>query len=134
MAYKEDRFIKTTLLKGNVKVETRGHTRSLHPGQQYVQYLSGEDRLVPSADTVEAVAWKNGWFIFKGQPLPDVMNQLCRWYDAHVEYANADTPNVSVITQGSRKDPASAVLKRIEASGGVHFEIDDNRRITVSSR
>jgi len=131
MAYEEDGFIRTTLLKGTVRVRERAHSVSLHPGEQYVQYLDGKDSLVPSADTTEALAWKNDWFIFRGQPLPQVMNQLCRWYDAYVTYV--DTPNVSIITQGSRKAPVSVVLKRIEAFGGVHFDIED-RRITVSSR
>lgn len=126
-AYGDDPFIKTTLLKGRVRVEDPARAQPIHlqPGEQYIQYKDGKYILIRSADTEEAVAWINDEFAFNEEPLTNIMRQIGRWYDVPVVYK--DTANMPLTTSGSRKDSLSTVLRRLEGIGNIHFKIDSHR-------
>ncbi|HVW63228.1 MAG TPA: FecR domain-containing protein [Puia sp.] len=129
-AYKDDDFVRTTMLRGNVRISDPAQTASvgLHAGQQYLQYLDGKNQLQNEIDTLQAVGWKNDMFVFKGESLPEVMRQISRWYDATVVYQS--TPDsMRIAAKGSRRRPLSSLLERIAGLGGVHFTIEDHRII-----
>jgi ferric-dicitrate binding protein FerR (iron transport regulator) len=130
-AYKEDSCIKTTLLEGSVRVEEPAQEthRDLDPGQQYAQYANGKE-LLQQVDLEQTMAWRKDQFIFTKEPLPNVMRQLSRWYDAEVIYQGAP-PGMLVTAVGSRKESIAAVLKRLENTGSVRFTID-RRQIIVA--
>lgn len=88
-AYPDEGSTKTTLLTGSVKIN-EGIT--LKPGEQAIA-TKGELR-VSKADIEEAVAWKNGFFIFKDSDLAEVMRQLSRWYDLDVEFKGPVPQNI----------------------------------------
>lgn len=86
-AYTDEPGVKTTLLEGAVKVGPAGHTNKsvvLKPGEQ--SYLSENTLKIDFVNTDEAVAWKNGLFMFKDADLKTVMRAIARWYDVEVSY------------------------------------------------
>jgi len=99
--YTDEKTAKTTLLEGSVKVtnNTSGTVIKLRPGQQATE--NGKElKLIRDADINEAVAWKNGKFLFKDTDLQAIMRILARWYNVDVEYQGgrlrtAITPGVS---------------------------------------
>nr|WP_121273327.1 FecR domain-containing protein [Pedobacter schmidteae] len=89
-AYTDEPGIKTTLLEGAVKVgmrETEKDDVLLKPGEQC--NLNGNTLSVSTVNTDEAVAWKNGMFLFKDADLKTVMRAVARWYDVEVTYEGA---------------------------------------------
>lgn len=85
-AYRNEKWIKTTLLEGRVRVNRNGKTQTLQPGQQCLVDEQGSLTLVEHANTEEAVAWKNGFFSFREADIQTVMRQFERWYDIDVRY------------------------------------------------
>jgi transmembrane sensor len=79
-AYNEE-SIKTTLLEGSIKVSSGSLSTMLRPGQKAEWQGNQTPFVVQNADMEEAVAWKNGYFIFNSVPLSSIMLQLSRWYD-----------------------------------------------------
>lgn len=89
---------KTTLLEGSVKISPLSYTSGkegaalsqyaimLKPGEQAFQ--SQGNISVTSADTEQAVAWKEGWFYFKSTSLKNVLREASKWYDLEVIYEN----------------------------------------------
>src|SRR5690606_36130160 len=66
-SYEDEKTIKTTLLEGAVNVLSlkRGESKKLKPGQQSIVE---EGRIeVTTVDIDEAIAWKNGGFVFYDQ-------------------------------------------------------------------
>lgn len=126
-SYRDEAISKTTLLEGSVRInatakkkETPGSGILLLPGQQAV--LSGQDNKVLTVDTEEAVAWKNGYFLFDEESLENIMKKIERWYGVEVQYK--DKPeNIQFVGRVSRSKNISAVLKALEAAGNVRFEI-----------
>lgn len=86
-AYSDEPGIKTTLLEGAVKVSRNGAPAEglvLKPGQQ--SSMTGNKLNVSTVNTEEAIAWKNGMFMFKDADLKTVMRTIARWYDVEVLY------------------------------------------------
>lgn len=130
MAYDDESAVKTVLLEGAVEVKKAGVTRMLKPGQgASLLRQSGMLELLPEVNTEEAVAWKNGFIQFEGNDIRSAMRQIARWYNVDVVYKG----NVPAHFRGivPRNVPISEVLKMLELTGEVHFEIRD-RQIIVS--
>jgi transmembrane sensor len=145
MAYNDEPDMKTTLLEGSVMLSLAGNKQLLKPGQQAQVPLrktgngpaagdenvaaSGKIKVVDIPETAGVIAWKEGNFIFEGEPIQSIMRKLSRWYDLEVSYKG------SVTREGfngtiSRFEPASEVLKMLELTGLLHFKVE-GRRITV---
>lgn len=108
--------------KGQSAVLVRGQQGSLTNGSRGVQ-------VVKNADVEAAIAWKNGQFMFTGNSIQQVMKQLERWYDVEVTYG----PNVSkeeFVGTMTRFANISSVLKMLEKTGTVHFEVH-GRKVLV---
>ena len=123
-AYPDNSETVVTLAEGSVKLNG---SALLSPGQQGSIDLAGKIRTGP-ADLETALAWKDGQFIFKMTPLQDLMKQVSHWYDAKIVYR--DTISEHFNARIPRDVPVSKLLHLLEATGQVHFKIED-RTITI---
>ncbi len=129
-AYRDEPMAKTTLLEGSIRISNGTDTHLLTPGQQAVLNNNSSGIQVSNdADLDEAVAWKNGMFIFNSLPLEAIMRQMERWYDVEVSY-EGNIKNVSFNGQISRYSNASKMLDMLATTGEVHFKIE-NKKIIV---
>ncbi|HEY9559191.1 MAG TPA: FecR domain-containing protein [Anseongella sp.] len=123
-AYDDEANITVTLLEGSVKViaEDRGLETVIMPGQQARINNVGQIALVKNADMDRAIAWKEGRFEFHGN-IQDIMRQIARWYNVEVEY-RGDMTQKDYGGAISRYENISKVLKMLELTGSIHFEIE----------
>ncbi|HEY8400437.1 MAG TPA: FecR domain-containing protein [Cytophagaceae bacterium] len=131
-AYDNEELIKTTLLEGKVKVISKNESvEVLKPGQQAQINKAGEMNVISDVDTQTAVSWKDGYFMFSGTNLQDVMRKLQRWYDVDVVYnGNEDARFYGGI---NRNLPLSFVLSNIEKMSDLKFTLE-GRKIIVNTR
>lgn len=128
-SYDDEPVTTTTLLEGSVKVGAlQNKELILSPGQQSTLSATG-NFTVAKVDVQEAVAWKNGDFIFNGDDLESVMRQLSRWYNVDVTY-QGNISDIGFVSTISRSKSLSGVIKALETTEGVHFKIE-GRRILV---
>lgn len=120
-SYEDESRQAVTLLEGSVKVSNPQEEVKIVPGQQAV--LAGSDKIkVKHVSTEEAVAWKNGYFMFEDEDIKSIMRKLARWYDFTPVYqGNVDDQNF--VAAISRFRNISQVLKMFEATGTIHFKI-----------
>jgi transmembrane sensor len=123
-AYGDNSETVVTLAEGSVKLNG---SAMLRPGQQGSIDQTGKIRTGP-ADLETALAWKNGQFIFKMTPMQDLMKQVSHWYDADIVYRDSISEHFNA--RIPRDVPVSRLLHLLEATGQVHFKIED-RTITV---
>lgn len=126
-SYQDDPSIQTTLVKGSVAV-SRGESKTvLSPGQQAeVRASEAGEIKVKQVDAGAIAAWKDGRFEFAGNNIRDIMRQIARWYAVDVEY-DGDFTNKAFQGGISRKETAAEVLKFLELTGEVRFEIKDKK-------
>lgn len=129
MAYNDDDNLVTTLLEGSVKIKKGGSEALLKPGQQAIIDDGQEKYIVSEVNTDDAVAWKNGYFVFDNENIQSIMKKVARWYDIDVKYAGV-TKDQSFGGTVSRFSDVNELLKVLELTGTIHFKIE-GRTITV---
>jgi len=130
-AYEDERSVKTTLLEGSVRVSDQsGRIKLLRPGQQAVH--TSTQLSVSDIDTEEAVAWKNGYFMFEdNEELGSAMRKVARWYDIDVVYEDPELAKQLIAGSITRFTNASKVLEMLHKVCGVHFKIE-GRKVSVT--
>jgi transmembrane sensor len=128
-AYSDEEEVRTTLLEGSVKFIDGNNSSLLQPGQQSQLTKDKNIKVASSVDVNEVVAWKNGLFSFENAGIETIMRQLSRWYDVEIEY-KGKTDDIFV-AEMSRNIKLSDVLKALELTGRVKFEIDGKKIVVM---
>ncbi|MGE7777658.1 FecR family protein [Chitinophaga sp. NPDC101104] len=127
-AYPEDGAVRTTLLEGKVKVSTAAGSRTIAPGEQ-AQAGNGRLDVHQHVNLDQVMGWKNGRFVFEGEPIARVMNQLSRWYD--VEVGDIEQVDDRFYLDLPRSKKLSDVLKALELTGKVKFKIEGKKIVVM---
>jgi ferric-dicitrate binding protein FerR (iron transport regulator) len=122
-AYDNEQTVDATLLEGSIKI---GGVL-LKSGQQ--AKVGQQTKVRDNVDVDKVMAWKNGLFDFDGVSLAEVMAQIERWYDVEVVYENG-IPDIQFGGEVSR-DLNLAALLRTLGKAGVHYRMEDNRRLVI---
>lgn len=131
-SYADEEISKTTLLEGKVEVTpllNKSALKILKPGEQSL--IKGNSIQVMKADLDEAVAWKNGEFMFNRESIESVMRKVARWYDVEVVYNQPIGNEVKIWGSVSRFENISEMLKFIERTKVAYFKVE-GRKVYVS--
>lgn len=140
-AYTDENSTKTTLLEGSVKVASLSGGSSLpgHPSNE--QILTPNQQAINTGNTIkvsivdpeEAIAWKNGLFMFDAEMLSSIMKRVSRWYNIQVVYQDPELGSQVFSGSVSRFDNISSLLRKLENTAPVKFKIE-GERVTVSRK
>lgn len=128
-SYADEPTVKTTLLEGSVRVITTGkvHKVILKPGEQA---LVKDNIKVAGINPETAIAWKNGEFMFRNEPLENIMRAISRWYNVEVIY-QADVSGKAVWGTITKYGSVSEVLEMITLTGAANFKIEGKKIIVL---
>ena len=133
MSYKNDPFIYTTLVNGEVEVSLKNNPeikKILYPNEQSTIEKGNnfiEKKLV---DVYALTAWKDGRFVFQDKVLSDIMKTLSMWYDVEVVFQDIEKKNMRFTGNLPRYSNFEDVLYKIGKTNEVEFIIE-NERITI---
>nr|WP_067054548.1 FecR family protein [Mucilaginibacter sp. L294] len=128
-AYPDEKMT-TTLLNGSVKVSKNGGgSTTIKPDQEATVSFGQSSVRVENIDAEEAIAWKNGYFLFNNENIKEVMKTIGRWYDVDIDY-QGDMTGKTFGGTIARFERVETLLKSIEMTGVIHFK-KTGRRITV---
>jgi transmembrane sensor len=127
-SYANDENVNTTLIEGKVSVtlnDSKGSNKLLKPGQQ--ASINKEKKIIKivNANMEQALAWKNGWFMFEDAYLKDILKTVARWYEIEVDYSKI--PAIRYTGAIPRDVNLSKVLAMLEKTGNVSFKIKDGK-------
>nr|WP_121271050.1 FecR domain-containing protein [Pedobacter schmidteae] len=121
-SYVDEATVKTSLLEGSVRVSSNtGFTTLLKPDQQVILTANGFKMKTIEGD--QAIAWKEGLFVFDGDKLEDIMKKIARWYDVSISYDEETLKNKQFSGSVSRNLSLSKVLEKLELAGGLEFSV-----------
>jgi len=126
-SYGDQNVFTTTLLEGSIQLSSGGDSKILKPGEQAEVSRNNID--VHTVDPMGAIAWKNGVFLFRNTPVHSIVNQLARWYDLDVEYAEPVDRHLNASI--GRNVPLSKVLHYLEETGDIHFKLEGKKLIVM---
>ncbi len=130
-SYADEPSVKTTLFEGSVQVSSISNAgvRILKPGQQSVFRANTID--VNTVDLEEALAWKNGLFVFNNEDLESIMRKVSRWYNVNVIYKDDEVRKEVFGGSVSRFVNISETLRMLEITGNAHFKIEAGQIIVM---
>jgi len=128
-AYNDEKITATTLMEGSVKVTSAADHKNIiiKPGQQST--INGSGMQARQVDADEAIAWKNGYFLFNNENLESIMRKISRWYNVEVEYKDDVSHSMAFSGTVSKYKNVSQVLRTLELTNAVHFRIDNSKII-----
>jgi transmembrane sensor len=129
-AYTSERETKTTLFEGKVKVILPNSNFLLSPMQQAVVNASNAVEL-KKINNLDAISWKDGFFVFENESISNVMQKIARWYDVELVYEGKQTQQ-GYIGKIPRSENISEVLKMLSLTKTVHFKIEGRRIIVMN--
>lgn len=128
-AYDDDDIVKASLLEGSINAKFKTSSLLLKPGQQAVLRNGAAVMNAKQFDVDEIMDWKNGYFIFRDEPIDEIMKEISRWYNIEVNYQG----NLRKEAFGGKYLKSSSLeelLSSLELTGTVKFKIE-GRRVTV---
>jgi ferric-dicitrate binding protein FerR (iron transport regulator) len=132
MAYQDEENIKTTLVRGRVKIETTTKDTKqtekvyLQPGQQAVLENTSNKLVVKTVETEIYTSWKEGKFVFNNETLGEIMRKLQRWYVFDIKYRDEETKKIHFSGTVKRYDNISNIIDMIEMTTNIKFEVKEN--------
>ncbi|ATP55669.1 anti-sigma factor [Pedobacter ginsengisoli] len=129
-SYDDEKVTKTTLLEGSVKVIAQANQKVIKPGEQAQINRNVAAIKVLPVSIEEAIAWKNGYFVFNDEKLESIMQRVSRWYDIDYEF-QGQQGNLSFLGVVERSKNISSLLKVLESTGNVHFKIEGRKIIVM---
>ncbi len=130
-AYADEAEIKTTLVKGSVRISPFAAHSSpiiIQPGEQVIARDGNFDKI--KVDVAAATAWKSGKFNFDGKSFRQVMNEVSRWYDLEVVYDGTE-PGGQLVGDAYRNQNLSIVLGMLDVLE-IDYKLDvSKRKLTI---
>lgn len=128
-AYSDESLAKTTLQSGSIQIRVSETNQEalLSPNQQAV--LSGQTLQIATVDPLEAIAWKEGFFVFDNIRLEDAMTQISRWYNVDIHFENEERRAERFSGSLSKYVQVSQVLGKLALTGSARFEVKDRQII-----
>ncbi|UIR57821.1 FecR domain-containing protein [Sphingobacterium sp. SRCM116780] len=130
-SYDNEASLLTTLVSGSVELSSLQSKEfvKLKPGEQANLVNDGFD--IKSVDTEPFTAWTKNEFQFNGANLQEVLRQLERWYDIHVDYSHIPK-DIVVYATISRDKKLSTVLYSLEKISSLKFQLNKGRRLEIN--
>lgn len=125
-AYTDEKDAKATLLEGLIQIQHKNQAQKLVPGQQARLHSQGM-QVVSGANTEEATAWKDGYFVFASTDMETLLRQAARWYNIDVSFQGPIPPD-RFTGKISRNVNLSQFLSILEYSE-VHFKMEGRKLI-----
>ncbi len=120
--------VQTVLVSGKVgiRVNATGKEVMLAP-RQMAEYSEKTGMVrVEDTDPYRYIAWKDGEFVFERETIEEIMERLGRWYDVKVFYENESLKQKRFTGVISRYEDIEQVLRLIEGSATLRFEVKGN--------
>ena len=121
-----DKKVATTLVKGSVQVKRKDAEVVLKPNQHAVVGNVMNVITVTEVDVEQYVSWKDGRLVFDNKPLEFILEELGRWYSFDVFYTNKELKEIPYSLNIKKHEDIAHVLKFIERTGKVKFEVNKN--------
>lgn len=124
-SYDKEVAMQATLVEGKVLVAQGQKEMELAPGEQGTVTDAGI-MAKRAVDVDEFVGWRKGIYVFKKQPLEDIMRDLSRWYGVSVFFQNEGLKQVSFTGNLKRYDNINEFLDVLQRTGDVKYRINNN--------
>ncbi|MBL1409801.1 FecR domain-containing protein [Sphingobacterium faecale] len=132
-AYDNEPIHYTTLIEGQISVQSRGKEQFLQPGNQAQFEPSTGATSISMANTAIAASWKDGWLAFDNLPMSEILRQIGRWYNLEIALADRSLHNMSVTGKILLYPDVNDVLRKFEKLDDISLQATEDKVIAKRS-
>lgn len=130
-AYPDNASINTTLVEGSVKVHVPNNPETfvLVPENNLTLHKSSNEISIQKVNTEIYTAWVKGEFVFRNQPLNEILTQLARWYDFTIEYENPAIKTMRFTGSAEKIRSLDYLLNQIQYVTEIKYKNEEDKII-----
>lgn len=126
--------LSAVLVQGSIGFRAAdGQNVRLKPEERLTYETGSGEMRVEKVDVTLYTAWIDKMFIFRGQPLGEIMTTLARWYDLDITFTDRQLRDIRLSGRLNRYQDVRILLQTFEETAGIRFSID-GRNIVVSDK
>lgn len=132
-SYNDNNYSTTTLAQGKVGLQMKGTSQILEiePGEKFQMNRETRKYSLINADVESEIAWKDGEFIFKKIPFPDLVQRLERWYDVKLNYSDAELQSFVFTGKFKNQETIWQVLDALKLTSPIDYRKTTFREFTL---
>jgi transmembrane sensor len=132
-SYNDDTFASATLVDGKVSLcfADSDKTVIVMPGQKLI--LDRKTRSLTSlkTDTQTETAWKDGQFMFRNIPFPDLVQRLERWYDVKLTFNSLELSEYKYTGKFRNQETIWQVLDALALTSPISYRKSNFREFKI---
>jgi ferric-dicitrate binding protein FerR (iron transport regulator) len=132
-SYDDNLFSTATLENGKIALQIKDASKILdiEPGEKFELNRDTRDYSLSNADVESEIAWKDGEFIFKKIPFPDLVQRLERWYDVKLNCSSAELHNFVYTGKFKNQETIWQVLDAIKLTSPIDYRKTTFREFSI---
>lgn len=122
--YDSDPFSSATLAEGLISLRMKKSDEAfvIKPGEKFRLNRLANTYNLAQADIESELAWKNGEFIFKNIPFPELVQRLERWYDVRLVWSGSKLENFAYTGRFKNQETIWQVLDALKLTTPINFQ------------
>ena len=132
--YNEDIYTSVTLAEGitSLNIKNCAKVIGMKPGEKFLLDRCAKRYTLNQTDVDKELAWKDGEFIFKNIPFPELVKRLERWYDVKLTYTDKKLLNYSYTGRFKNQETIWQVLDAIRMTSPVNYRKTSFREFALT--
>ena len=132
--YDNDSFTNTTLAEGVValRMNKSNQTFKIIPGEKFKLNRSEKTYNQSAVDVESELAWKDGQFIFKSIPFPELVRRLERWYDVKLLWSGKKLATYSYSGRFKNQETIWQVLDALKLTSPISYQKTTFREFKIT--
>ncbi|HZL11978.1 MAG TPA: FecR domain-containing protein [Prolixibacteraceae bacterium] len=131
--YADNDYAATTLAVGKIGLKMKGSSNVLavKPGEKFLLYRGSRKYSLKTVDVESEIAWKDGEFIFRKIPFPELVQRLERWYDVKLDYSNSDLKKLTYTGRFKNQETIWQVLDALKLTSPIDYSKTTFREFNI---
>jgi transmembrane sensor len=135
-AYEDEKTATTVLAEGSVLINQKnklfGFTENrLKPGEGYFYSSSTHTSEIRNVDLSEFLSWKDGIYLFKDQPLINIVGRINRYYKKETIVEGEGLANTLISGKLVLSDSIEVVIRYLAKTSEARFETTENGQFKI---
>lgn len=121
--YAENSYATTTLAEGTIEVAIPATSQNfkIKPGEKFELDRKTRKYTLGTADVESEIAWKDGEFIFRNIPFPELVKRLERWYDVKLNYSDEGLQKYTYTGRFKNQETIWQVLDALKLTSPIDY-------------
>ena len=123
-SYPDNKFSAATLAEGKIGLQLKGNSRILdvEPGEKFQLDRGTQKISLTDADIESEIAWKDGEFIFRKIPFPELVHKLERCYDVKLNCSGSELQNYAFTGRFKNQETIWQVLDALKLTSPIDYQ------------